>query len=1437
MNRQRRRGTRPVWLVALGAWLLFESAYAGDLFLPLAADGGQVKAAAGVRDSGLRGGRRVAIAHDLLSSARAQVERGGASALSLNVGEGLHFDVLAEHSTHSRWGYSLSGRTVGGPPGFVTLVVHDEAMAGHLWTGEKSYEILPLGDGTHVVREAHEAANIQCAAMMTAQSPPTAATANDGPDDGSVVDILVVWTPAEEARVGGESSIKARIDLAIAFTNDAFRRSGIFTSLKLVGAQEVDYDEETDGETTPERLSTPQDGHLDDVLALRDELGADLVHLFARGAIAYLGGAFAISNNVLYFAHEIGHNFGVDHARDVRIHSYQHAFGDAGFGQGCGQTITTNGGCASDVVPRILPYYSSPALWDPRHGRPLGVSRFQPAGVRDGPADAVLTINRSRHVVANFRPSRADSGAAAPLSLPNGVARPGSMQQPVRLASKNGQGIASTLVRTEAGDPETVVEIPDANLRRAVERELSKASGAPITKRDMASLSNVSTTDYVHQRGRGVRDLAGIEHAVNLVSLHAPLGSISDLSPLSGLRHLQYLELPDNYIMDITPLAGLELRALYLQANYLSDLGPLAANQSLVRLSLSLNQISDVSALSNLSSLEWLGLAYNQVQDVTALAGLDSLRKLWLGSNRVSRLAPVADLGALTYLQLSGNNIADLAPLVANSGLGEGDRVEVYENPLSAQSIGVYIPVLLERGVEVLAPSGPNPDEEEWVAEDPKLYEAVQQWVEHRYYTAVGVPVTVADLARLTTIAGRDRGIVSLAGLESAASLYYLDLGGNSIGDLSPLAGLDNLRHLHLNGNEISDISPLDGLSLEYLSLSDNNIENVLPLAGADLNVLTWLALDGNNIHELPVLSARGIKYLHAVDNSIADLAPLAHLTLLRELRLSGNRVASVEPLSGLSNLEFLHLSDNQVADISDLNVESLVELHVKNNAVQDLSRLRDATNLAFVDVRGNPLADSALAELGALRERGVTVLAGETAPYFPAAGDGRQGFVRVVNQSDSDGHVLIEAVDDAGVRAGPVRLQVGARGAVHFNSADLQYGNAAKGIAGLGAPSAGDWRLAVISALDVEVLSYVRTEDGFVTAMHDATAHAQVPFFNPGSNQRQRSILRVVNTEAVPAMWTSGGYDDRGKWRRMVDALLVRPGRALSLTAQALENVHGLGDGGGKWRLRARGFPWLTMSLLESPTGHLANLSTAPNNGTPLAQGGTLYRLPLFPAAGGLREGFARLVNRSYSSGEVAIEAVDDAGNRSGPVRLTLAPRQTVHFTAADLEAGNAAKGLDGGVGVGTGDWRLEVASELELMVLAYARTADGFVTSLHDLAPVAADGSHRVVFFNPGSNRRQVSKLRLINNNERAAEVAIAGIDDAGQNSEAIALRVPARQALYFTSEELEAGGERLEGSLGDGAGKWRLRVTADAPLAVMSLLESPTGHLANVSTAPAR
>ena len=230
------------------------------------------------------------------------------------------------------------------------------------------------------------------------------------------------------------------------------------------------------------------------------------------------------------------------------------------------------------------------------------------------------------------------------------------------------------------------------------------------------------------------------------------------------------------------------------------------------------------------------------------------------------------------------------------------------------------------------------------------------------------------------------------------------------------------------------------------------------------------------------------------------------------------------------------------------------------------------------------------------------------------------------------------------------------------------------------------------------------------------------------------------------------------------------------------------------------------------------------------------VHHVPLFPpASDGMRQGFVRVINRTGQAGEVLIHAVDDAGARRGPVTLELAGGQTAHFNSEDLEGGNAGKGLTGQVGPGSGTWRLELESGLDVEVLSYIRTEDGFLTAMHDVAPPSADG-FVVATFNPAANRNQRSSLRLVNPNSVAASVTVVGIDDEGSSpGSGVSLSIPPGAARTLTAPQLEEGGADLSGALGDGAGKWRLLIDADRPIQALSLLTSPTGHLTNLSTAP--
>ena len=472
----------------------------------------------------------------------------------------------------------------------------------------------------------------------------------------------------------------------------------------------------------------------------------------------------------------------------------------------------------------------------------------------------------------------------------------------------------------------------------------------------------------------------------------------------------------------------------------------------------------------------------------------------------------------------------------------------------------------------------------------------------------------------------------------------------------------------------------------------------------------------------------------------------------------------------------------------------------------------------------------------------------------LPAASGALQGFVRLVNASGEAGTVTVRAFDDAGAEYGPLTLALGAGEVRHFNSGDLERGNPAKGLDGsMGAPRSGRWwRLVFESALGIRALGYLRTADGFVTSMHEAVTERQsqdgyryaVAFFNPASNTRQVSRLRLVNRSDAQAAVTITGRDDTGRAGEEAVTLTLPAGAARMLSAPDLESGAedfdgALGDGRGKWRLVVHSDQPLTvMSLLASPTGHLTNLSAAPPGAGPDG----VHRLWLLPAAASnALQGFVRVVNTSDAAGTVRIRAFDDAGEEYAPVTLALGAGAVRHFNSGDLERGNPAKGLTGATGAPRSGrwWRLVFESALGIRAPGYLRTRDGFVTSMHETVTErpAEDGyRYAVAFFNPASNTRQVSRLRLVNRAEAQAAVTITGLDDSGRAGEgAVTLTLPAGAARMLSALDLESGAEDSEGALGDGRGKWRLVVRSDRPLTVMSLLQSPTGHLTNLSPAP--
>ncbi len=225
-------------------------------------------------------------------------------------------------------------------------------------------------------------------------------------------------------------------------------------------------------------------------------------------------------------------------------------------------------------------------------------------------------------------------------------------------------------------------------------------------------------------------------------------------------------------------------------------------------------------------------------------------------------------------------------------------------------------------------------------------------------------------------------------------------------------------------------------------------------------------------------------------------------------------------------------------------------------------------------------------------------------------------------------------------------------------------------------------------------------------------------------------------------------------------------------------------------------------------------------------------YRVPLFVTDTNFGQtGVLRLHNRSDESGEVLVYVVDNAGARSDSVSLSLAANAAVELDAAELNAR--------GLGAINGHVRLEVTTTLDVDVLAYLRSADGSFSALHGRVRGSSAGGvndYRVPFFGAARDATRAGRLRITNASDTPAAVMIEGIDDNGAAAVdgVVEIGLTAGATRVLSAQELEAGADGIAGQFGAGAGEWRLKVTSDQPLGVVSYIESPLGRLDNLSSA---
>jgi Leucine-rich repeat (LRR) protein len=87
--------------------------------------------------------------------------------------------------------------------------------------------------------------------------------------------------------------------------------------------------------------------------------------------------------------------------------------------------------------------------------------------------------------------------------------------------------------------------------------------------------------------------------------------------------------------------------------------------------------IESLAGIQNFTSLAGLDLQDNSIVNIGALVGLTNLTRLSLATNSITDISPLSGLTSLTFLWLNDNSITDIQPLLDNTGLGEGDTVDL----------------------------------------------------------------------------------------------------------------------------------------------------------------------------------------------------------------------------------------------------------------------------------------------------------------------------------------------------------------------------------------------------------------------------------------------------------------------------------------------------------------------------------------------------------------------------------------------------------------------------------------------------------------------------------------------------------------------------------------------------------------------------------------
>ncbi|MEZ5503654.1 MAG: M12 family metallo-peptidase [Halioglobus sp.] len=362
--------------------------------------------------------RKVKIDHNKLRRAR----------FFVSLPDGVSYEAVRDlQQDRGKGRFAWVGHASDNPDNRVVIGVSGNAVAGTFAYHGKLFRLEPRADGSQVLSEvkstdpAPELDPISVADKTSAAPNPTPDTTASAAGSGSVIDVLVAYTPAVRA-LYGTSGTEALILQAVAEANQAYANSGMTVRLNLVHSTLTNYVESGDMNSDLSRLRGTRDGYMDELHALRDQYGADVVSLIENEAqycglayrMATLSASFAASAfSVIHhgcatgyysFAHEIGHNQGAQHdyanSSGAPLFPYGYGYQDPNSAFRTIMAYNCPGGCT-----RISHFSNSNIRFN---GIPTGYPYY---------TENAYAIDNTSAMVASFRQGARQDLPSAPSSL------------------------------------------------------------------------------------------------------------------------------------------------------------------------------------------------------------------------------------------------------------------------------------------------------------------------------------------------------------------------------------------------------------------------------------------------------------------------------------------------------------------------------------------------------------------------------------------------------------------------------------------------------------------------------------------------------------------------------------------------------------------------------------------------------------------------------------------------------------------------------------------------------------------------------------------------------------------------------------------------------------------------------------------------------------